>query len=142
MYAQPTNLYDRINTSSCSPIKCPPSDACGRARDTLTAALKRDNKENDTPPTAEPTLSPPESAVTNKVTEQPQDIPRPAERGNGESMEVDPAAAKRRRDDVDAMSPEQRQRPPQSQRDAGDDKKQRVTSGQRSSSRPRDDNKS
>ncbi|CAN7997670.1 unnamed protein product [Ixodes hexagonus] len=28
-------LYDRINTSSCSPIKCPPSDACGRARDVL-----------------------------------------------------------------------------------------------------------
>ncbi|XP_077513819.1 peripheral plasma membrane protein CASK isoform X2 [Amblyomma americanum] len=29
------DLYDRINTSSCSPIKCPPSDACGRARDVL-----------------------------------------------------------------------------------------------------------
>lgn len=28
-------LYDRINTSLCSPIRCPPSDACGRARDVL-----------------------------------------------------------------------------------------------------------
>ncbi|KAK8779524.1 hypothetical protein V5799_019135 [Amblyomma americanum] len=91
--------------------------------ETLTAALKRDDKENDTPPTAEPTLSPPVSAVTNKVTEQPQDIPRPAEKGNGESMEVDPAAAKRRRDDVDAMSPEQRQRLLQIQRYAGEVKK-------------------
>ncbi|KAH8009967.1 hypothetical protein HPB51_023023 [Rhipicephalus microplus] len=33
--AQQRPLYDRINTSSCSPIKCPPSDACGRARDVL-----------------------------------------------------------------------------------------------------------
>ncbi|KAK8763536.1 hypothetical protein V5799_033855 [Amblyomma americanum] len=108
--------------------------------ETLTAALKRDDKENDTPPTAEKTLSPPESAVTNKVTEQPQDIPRPAEKRNGESMEVDPAAAKRRRDEDDAKSPEQSQLLLQSQRDAGDMKKQRVSSGQRSSLLPRDDN--
>ncbi|KAK8779629.1 hypothetical protein V5799_019028 [Amblyomma americanum] len=108
--------------------------------ETLTAALKRYGKENDTPPTAEPTLSPPESAVTNKVTEKPHDIPCPAEKGNGEPMEVDPAAAKRRRDDVDAMSPDQRQRLLQSQRDAGEAKRQRVTSGQQSSSLPRDEN--
>ncbi|KAK8755059.1 hypothetical protein V5799_002239 [Amblyomma americanum] len=111
--------------------------------ETLSAALKRDHKENDTPPTAEPPFSPPESAVMNKVTEQPQDIPRPAEKGNEESMEVVPAAAaKWRRDDVDAMSPEQRQRLLQSQRDAGEVKKQRVTSRQRSSSLPRDNSKS
>ncbi|KAK8776059.1 hypothetical protein V5799_030596 [Amblyomma americanum] len=91
--------------------------------ETLTAALKRDDKENDTPQTSEPTLSPPESAVTNMVTEKPQDIPRSAEKGCGESTEVDPAAAKRRHEDDDAMSPEQRQRLLQSQRDAGEVKK-------------------
>ncbi|KAK8771216.1 hypothetical protein V5799_025544 [Amblyomma americanum] len=46
--------------------------------ETLTAALKRNEEDNNTPPTAEPTLSPPESAVTNKVTEKPQDAPSPA----------------------------------------------------------------
>ncbi|KAK8779511.1 hypothetical protein V5799_019149 [Amblyomma americanum] len=51
--------------------------------ETLTVALKRDDKENDTPPTAESTLSPPEAAVMNKVTEQPQDIPSPAEKATG-----------------------------------------------------------
>ncbi|XP_077486903.1 uncharacterized protein LOC144098266 [Amblyomma americanum] len=88
------------------------------------------------PRTAESTLSPPESAVMNTITEPPQDIPRPAEKGNGESMEADLAAAKRRRDDVAATSPEERQRPLQSRRDAGEVKKQRVTSGPRSSSLP------
>ncbi|KAK8761141.1 hypothetical protein V5799_027591 [Amblyomma americanum] len=51
--------------------------------ETLTAALKRDDKENDMPPTAESTLSLPELAVMNKVTEQPQDIPRPPKNATG-----------------------------------------------------------
>ncbi|KAK8765223.1 hypothetical protein V5799_032167 [Amblyomma americanum] len=55
----------------------------------LTAALKRDDREDDTPRTAESTLRPPGSAVMDKVTEPPQDIRRPAEKGNGKSLEVD-----------------------------------------------------
>ncbi|KAK8785955.1 hypothetical protein V5799_007683 [Amblyomma americanum] len=102
----------------------------------LTAALNRDDKADDMPPTAESTLSPPESALMSTFTKPPQDIPRPAEKGNGESFEVGPAAAERHHDDVSTMSPEQRQRPVQSQRDAGEVKKQRVSSGQQSSSLP------
>nr|XP_050046417.1 uncharacterized protein LOC126543335 [Dermacentor andersoni] len=105
-----------------------------------TAAALSDEKEGAMPGTRESAPSTPKSATTSMDTNSPQDIPRPSEKSNEEPMESDPAAAKRRHDDVSAMSQEQRLRLLERQWGVGEGKKQRVTSGLRSSSLPRDDN--